>query len=229
MKIAYVHDVIYPYVKGGAEKRVWEMARRLADRGHEVHIFGMKFWDGEDVIEREGVQLHGICAPQNLYVGGKRSIKTSVLFSWKLLWSFKGDFDVIDAQEFPYFPCFSAKFHSHWGNTPLVITWYEVWDDYWYEYLGRKGPLGKWTERCTTRLPNKIVPISERIRDDLISIGVGEERMEVVPNGVDYSGIQKIGCERELYDVLYAGRLSEHKNVDLLLKAVNLVRDDLPR
>lgn len=46
MKIAYVHDVIYPHVKGGAEKRVWEISRRLADRGHEVHIFGMKYWEG---------------------------------------------------------------------------------------------------------------------------------------------------------------------------------------
>jgi glycosyltransferase involved in cell wall biosynthesis len=228
MKIAYIHDVIYPYVKGGAEKRVWEMARRLAARGHEVHIFGMKYWDGDDVIEREGVHLHGVCDPQDLYVDGKRSIKTSLHFSWKLLWSFKGGFDVVDAQQFPYFPCFSAKFHSYLRKTPLVITWYEVWDDYWYEYLGRKGFIGKWIEKWTTKLPYKIVPISERIRDDLVSIGVGEDRMEVLPNGVDYSGIQQIKGEKDFFDVLYAGRLSEHKNVDLLLEAVDQVRDVLP-
>ena len=136
MKIAYVHDVIYPFVKGGAEKRVMEIATRLAARGHDVHIFGMKYWDGEDVIEREGVHLHGVCASQDLYVDGKRSIKTSVYFSWKLLRSLEGDFDVIDAQEFPYFPCFSAKLFSILKRTPLVITWHEVWGDYWREYLG---------------------------------------------------------------------------------------------
>ena len=43
MKIAFVYDVIYPYVKGGVEKRVWELRHRLAKRGHEVHIFGMKY------------------------------------------------------------------------------------------------------------------------------------------------------------------------------------------
>jgi len=43
MKIAFVYDVIYPYVKGGVEKRVWELATRLIRRGHEVHLFGMKF------------------------------------------------------------------------------------------------------------------------------------------------------------------------------------------
>ncbi len=26
MKIAIIYDVIYPYVKGGVEKRVWELA-----------------------------------------------------------------------------------------------------------------------------------------------------------------------------------------------------------
>ncbi len=34
MKIAFVYDVIYPYIKGGVEKRVWELAVRLSHRGH---------------------------------------------------------------------------------------------------------------------------------------------------------------------------------------------------
>lgn len=29
LKIAFVYDVIYPYVKGGVEKRVWEVASVL--------------------------------------------------------------------------------------------------------------------------------------------------------------------------------------------------------
>ena len=48
MKIAYVYDSIYPWLIGGAEKRVWEIARRLVNRGHEVHLFGIKWseWQG---------------------------------------------------------------------------------------------------------------------------------------------------------------------------------------
>ena len=30
MKIAFVYDAIYPWVKGGIEKRVWELAVRLS-------------------------------------------------------------------------------------------------------------------------------------------------------------------------------------------------------
>ncbi|MDD3551836.1 MAG: glycosyltransferase, partial [Methanothrix sp.] len=74
MEIAYVYDAVYPWVKGGAEKRIYELSRRLAARGHVVHCYGMKWWQGEDEIEREGVRFHGICEPRPLYVNGKRSI-----------------------------------------------------------------------------------------------------------------------------------------------------------
>ena len=38
----------YPWIRGGAEKRIHEILKRLAERGHEVHLFGIKWWDGED-------------------------------------------------------------------------------------------------------------------------------------------------------------------------------------
>ena len=228
MKIAYVHDVIYPYVKGGAEKRVWEMARRLVDRGHEVHIFGMKYWDGDDVIEREGVHLHGVCEPLDLYVDGRRSIEAAVRFSWKLLWSLRGDFDVVDAQQFPYLPCFSAKLFCTLKRTALVITWHEVWGDYWREYLGWKRIFGVGIEKITVRLPDKIIPVSERVREDLIVMGVRNERMVVVPNGVDLRKIDGVPEEEKVYDLVYAGRLSQHKRLDLLLNALSIAREEIP-
>ena len=228
MKIAYVHDVIYPHVKGGAEKRVWEVSRRLADRGHEVHIFGMKFWDGKDIAERDGVRLHGICGPGKLYVGGRRSIGSAIRFSTKLLSSFKGDFDVIDAQQFPYLPCFPAMVHSKLRRAPLVITWHEVWGDYWREYLGRMGLLGMLVEKGTVRLPKKIIPVSERVREDLIGMGVAADRLEVVGNGVDLEQIRSVEANEPIYDAIYVGRLSSHKRVDLLIEAASLLKDEIP-
>src|SRR4030042_2040565 len=85
MRIAYVYDVIYPYVTGGAQKRTWELGKRLAQRGHEVTIFGMKHWEGEDIICKEGVRVWGVCPPQELFVNGRRSIKEAIYFGKKLL------------------------------------------------------------------------------------------------------------------------------------------------
>src|SRR5665647_3978999 len=70
-------DAIYPYNVGGADKRLWELARKLAENSkHEVHIYGMKWWQGPDTIVTNNVHLHGVCKVRELYnEDGVRSIK----------------------------------------------------------------------------------------------------------------------------------------------------------
>ena len=227
MKIAYVYDAVYPWVKGGAEKRVYEISRRLVERGHEVHWFGLKWWDGEKDIVRDGIYLHGIGEWDDLYVDGRRSIAEGIYFGFKTLTGLRGDFDVIDCQEFPYFPCFSAKAHSLLKGSNLVITWHEVWSDYWYEYLGRKGFFGWSIERLTSQLTNKNVAVSEGTKKDLERIGVRKE-IKVIPNGIDFKRIEGIKSSKEESDIIFAGRLIKEKNVDVLIKAVKLVSDEIP-
>lgn len=228
MKIAYIYDAIYPWIKGGVEKRIYEISKRLVERGHEVHCFGLKWWDGEKDIVKDGVYLHGIGEWNNLYVKGRRSIGEGIYFGLKTLTGFKGDFDIIDCQEAPYFPCFSAKIHSMVKGSPLVITWYETWGDYWFEYLGKKGLFGWVVERLTAKLPKLVIPISEKIKDDLKALNISESTMRVVPNGVDFYRLQEIKPSNEEFDVIYVGRLISHKNVDVLLRAISIVREKIP-
>jgi len=158
MKIAYVYDVIHPYVPGGVQKRIWELSRRLVTKGHEVTILGMKHWNGDDVIVREGVRIRGICPPKDLFVNGHRSIGEALYVGWKSLPALSREhFDIIDCQNFPYFPCFSAKMASVLQRSPLLITWHEVWGNYWYQYLGKKGFFGAATERLAGRLARVIL------------------------------------------------------------------------
>jgi hypothetical protein len=56
MKITLVYDAIYPYIKGGGEKRFYEIGKRLAKKGHQVHLYGMKFWEGDKVIKKQGIK-----------------------------------------------------------------------------------------------------------------------------------------------------------------------------
>ncbi len=225
MKIAYVYDAVYPWIKGGAEKRIYELSRRLVERGHEVHCYGMKMWPGQEDILQDGVHLHGICRPVPLYSGSKRSMKEAVYFAGRVLSSLPRDFDLVDCQEFPYLPCFSARLRTFRGPL-LFITWYEVWGDYWYEYLGRKGLLGKAVERAVSRLTDKNIADSERTRRDLETLGVRE--VQVVPNGIDFEGIQRLRASDEGSDVIFVGRLLEHKNADLLIRAVAMASREIP-
>lgn len=225
MKIAYLYDAVYPWIKGGAEKRIYELSIRLASRGHEVHCYGIKWWPGNEDCILEGVHIHGICPPRQLYSGDRRSIREAMAFAGRCLTSLKGDYDILDCQAFPYFPCFPAKLFSMRGPE-LFITWHEVWGDYWYEYLGRKGIFGRLVERAASRLTDKNIAVSKRTKKDLEGLGVSD--VQVVPNGIDFRRIEKVRASDRESDVVCVGRLVGHKNVDLLIRALGMAAKDVP-
>ncbi len=229
-KIALVYDAIYPYTKGGGEKRYYEIAKRLAIKGYEVHLYGMKSWDGPDVIQKEGLYLHGICPSKPLYTkDGRRSIWQALYFGINCLKLIKGDFDIIDCCGFPYFSLFTVKIVCLLKGKKLDSTWHEVWGrDYWQKYLGALWIFGYLVEIISAQLPDKIIAVSKttarRIRNELHY----KKNIEVVPNGIDLKAINNISPSKIQSDVIYAGRLMNFKNVDVLIKSVNLLRNENP-
>jgi len=218
MKIAFVYDVIYPYVKGGVEKRVWELATRLTRRGHEVHLFGMKFWDGEDKLNREGVFLHGVCSVQKLYAGGRRTVWQAFFFSIHLFIPLQKErFDIIDCQQFPLFSCIVSKAVSRINNIPLIITWYEVWGDYWFDYIGYKGILGKAIERYIASFNNPVIAVS-RLTTGRFLTYFSRPVTLLIPVGIDFSLIRSIHPSAEKSDIIFVGRLIKEKNICLLVQ-----------
>jgi glycosyltransferase involved in cell wall biosynthesis len=214
-----VYDVIYPYVKGGVEKRIRELAVRLAARGHDVHIVGMKYWEGPDTLAMDGITLHGICPAQPLYADGRRTIREAIWFSTCLIPFLKREeFDIIDCQQFPYFPCFPVKLTAVLKKKPFVITWHEVWGDYWYEYLGWKGAFGKMTEQLITGLTPNIIAVSGTTAKKLGCLGVFDN-VRIIPNGIDPVHIRSVLPSTESSDIIFAGRLIKEKHVDVLVRA----------
>jgi len=224
MRIAYVYDVIHPYVPGGVQRRIWELSRRLVTKGHEVTVFGMKHWQGEDVIYKEGVRLWGVCAPRDLFTDDRRSIGEAVYFAWRVLPPLMRErFDVIDAANFPFFPCFSASISSLTRRSRLVITWHEIWGNYWYEYLGKKGIFGKVVERLTIRLPQKAIAVSPSTKRGLERYGRTD--VAVIPSGIDTHMIESAPPSARTTDIIFVGRLAREKGIALLIKAVHVIRE----
>ena len=231
MKIAFIYDAVYPWVKGGAEKRVYEIAKRLAHAGHEVHWYTMGWWwseNGEKDIVMDGIYLHGVCKPVKLYSDNRRSIKEAIFFAIKLFNPLmKENFDVVDCQGFPYFSCFIARLHSMRGKSNLFITWIEIWDDYWYEYLAKIGFFGKLVERITLNLNANWIAISEKVKMDLKRFNPNKE-IEVILMGIDSMEIADIKPSKVHSDVIFAGRLIKEKNVDLLIRSIEIVKKHVP-
>jgi glycosyltransferase involved in cell wall biosynthesis len=225
MKIAFVYDVIYPFVKGGVEKRVWELANRLSRRGHDVHLYGMKYWENNDILIREGVTLHGVCSARNLYTHGRRAIIEPIWFSIALFFHLRKEkYDLIDCQQFPYFPCFSAKIISFFKKSSFIITWHEVWGDYWYSYLGKIGFFGKIIELFTSRLTPDTITVSATTAGNLETL-VKLRNHHIIPNGVDIRRINSIPPHEEKSDIIFVGRLIKEKHVDLLVHSMKILQE----
>lgn len=239
MKIAFVYDAVYPWIKGGAEVRIHELGKRLLARGHEVHLFGIKWWEGEDTIEYEGMTLHGVCKARNLYVNGRRSISEAFFFAVNLFPALRKEkFDLIDVSVFPYFSCFTVKVVSIIKKTPVVFTWHEVWDDYWYEYLGRnKGFLGRMIEKMVSKISENNIAVSDWTKKRFEALASFEKKIVVIPNGIDFKRILEVEPEcnpdpakkgKKIYDCIFVGRLIKEKNVDTLIKATALLKSKFP-
>lgn len=225
MKIAIVYDAVYPFAKGGVEKRAYLVAKALSKK-HEIHLFGMQYWPGEKNIKHNGVFLHGVCKAGQLYnSSGRRSLLQPVFFSLALLPELmKSDFDLVDCQNFPYFPAIAAKIACVLKRKPLIITWHEVWYNYWFEYLGALGFAGKAIELLAARLAKHNTAVSRQTMKGLALLGIKEENLALIENGIDLEKIKQAGKGRKEFDLLYAGRLSKEKNLQLLIKAVALLK-----
>jgi len=232
MKIAFVSDVIYPWIKGGAELRYFEIAKRLAKK-HEVHFF-TQFYKGmpSREFEYKNIKVHCLNkAPNNLYSKGRRKIIPALLFTITLPFKlFKYRFDVIDSNEFPFLHNFIVFLFSKLKKSKFLITWFEVWREYWYKYLGVFGIFGYLSEFLITKLPDKFIAISEKTKKDLIiKWGVKRDKNTVITPGIDLKRIRKIRAKKDKNKIITVGRLIKEKNVNKIIEAMPKVLEKNPK
>ncbi len=99
---------------------------------------------------------------------------------------------------------------------------------YWNEYLGKFGNIAYIVEWLSARMPDEIISVSAHTKKQLISQLKVKQKIYVVPNGIDLNYIEKVKPAKELSDLIFAGRLLSHKNVDMLLKVTADLKKKIP-
>lgn len=248
LTIAMVSDAIYPYNKGGKEKRIYEISTRLAKAGHDIHIYTMKWWGADrrssppasgarqgrngqndnHRIENE-VHLHAISKLYPLYSGKRRSIKEAIFFALSCFKLIKENFDIIDVDHMPHMVLFPLKIVALIKRKPLYATWNEVWGrKYWVEYMGFMGNIAFIIEWLSARMPDKIIAVSEHTKEKLITDLKITQPISVIPNGISLNEIITVKPAKKKSDVIFAGRLLSHKNVDFLIRSIALMKKTYP-
>jgi glycosyltransferase involved in cell wall biosynthesis len=229
MQIALVYDAVYPFVAGGVERRNYAVAEVLR-REHGVALYGFDYWSDRRDACLSGCRYVAVGPPVPLYdAAGRRRISEALVFAGRLLVALmRGQEEVWDVANFPFFSVPVAWLASRLRRRKLIVSWYEYWGDYWYRYLGWRGFLGRWIERLALRCSPRVIAISQVTRRRLIVAGYPHERITVVPGGVDLQSIARARPADETFDLIYVGRLLPHKRVHLAIEALAQLRTTHP-
>ena len=227
MKIAFVYDPIYPYVIGGAEKRCREFAGALVKIGHEVSLVGMKYWQGENRIFEDDIELVGVCEAVPLYgKSGTRSIFEALYFSFHVFLHLRrNSYDVVDCGNIPYLPAIAAWaalfMTGKLGRTKFVVTWHEVWGlKYWVSYAKLAGIPGWMSEYVCAKISPENIANSKFTKGRAEKIlGIKPGKITVIPNAIELELFNKVPSMPKTGRIIYTGRLVKHKRVDLLIEA----------
>ncbi|MBI4513435.1 MAG: glycosyltransferase family 4 protein [Gemmatimonadetes bacterium] len=229
IRVALIYDAVYPYVTGGGERRNYAIAA-AAGKDHHIALYGLNYWRKDPSRRLPHCTYVPVARAVPLYTrSGRRSLLEPFIFAFGLFWALlRSREDVWDIASFPYVAVPVARLLSILKRRPLIVTWLEYWGDYWYEYLGPAGIVGKLLEALALRCSPRIVAISDFTKRRLVAAGAAEDRITVVPNGVDIARISAAPASAEPTDLVYVGRLIAHKQVHLLIEALRCLRELRP-
>ncbi len=233
MKILQVVPYFPPaYAFGGPVKIVYEVSRELVKRGHEVVVYAS---DAKDLKSKLNINpfkvVDGIMAYyfRNLLMTSVNKLK--LLITPQLISHAKEElkkFDVIHLHEYRTFQNivvhhYARKYgvpyilQAH-GSLPRISSWRRL-----------KGVYDVLFGYRLLRDASKVIALSEVEAEQYRGMGVPEEKIAIIPNGIDlseYAELPPKGAFKKKFNIpedkkiiFYLGRIHKIKGIDLLVKA----------
>jgi glycosyltransferase involved in cell wall biosynthesis len=206
---------LYTPSAGGQEVRYTEMAEALVANGHKVTVFCIRH--AADLPQREvrnGVEiLRGPLAPNYLKPRVKALRRQVLPLCRFALWSrrmmLRGVYDLVIFNQWPLAHIVLAPKADRDAG---VIDWCEA----------RHSPFFSIVQRWLPRLTGGNIAVSSAVQAHLAALS-GRE-LVYIPSGVYCARYSSLSRE-ERQDVIYLGRVTEHKNLPLLVAAFELLKD----
>lgn len=202
MKVLYFHQH-FSTPKGSTGIRSYEMARRLVSDGHEVTMVCGSYGGGNTGLVgsfRRG-RRHGKVEGINViefdlaYSNADGFIKRALLFFLFALRSIgvamSQKYDVLFATTTPLTAGIPGVFARWLRGKPFVFEVRDLWPELPREMGVIKNPLVLWAmgvlEWVSYRSAHRVIGLSPGIVQGVLRRGVSENRVEMVPNGCDFS------------------------------------------
>jgi glycosyltransferase involved in cell wall biosynthesis len=240
MKIAFLTRNYPPGSFWGGDAVVYDnLARGLAQRGHEVHVICQATGKPEEHVQ-DGVFVHRVGANPTRY--SVRARLDYYIHAWARLRKIvrTRGIEIVEA------PDWSAEgfLYSLHKQTPLVVTAIGSTDDpiqtKTYSGIAHLVALMGLSRLCnlTIRRADRVVAISEDCyQAALRRYPVRQERLVKVPMGIDSAKFryvesdikqEKLGLPNSFSVVLFVGRLEARNGIHVLCEAIPQVTARLP-
>lgn len=225
MRIGFFTDGYLPQPNGVATS-VYETAKELERRGHEVFVIAPKYPGYKDTSKN-------VIRLTSINVNEAVKIRVAITLPDKdMRQVLSNEYDII---------------HGHAGGpitllgwevarnkkVPYVVTYHTMWSRYTHYFLKGKVVTPKMMERATKIFGNAVdflIAPTGRVEKELRSYGV-KTPIKVIPSGVDLEEFAKakkgvlrkrLGLKNEPI-VLFVGRLGKEKMTDFIIKSFSEV------
>lgn len=227
LRIAFVSDRVAPAYTGGYEVRLFELAKRLAQRGHAVDMYT----SCDASTEIEGVRFLKVCGKAEYFSrSGFRDIRQGIMFTAALTRCFgRGkSYDVIDANATPWVHLPVCATLARRFGAGYVVTAHEALSSELLPYFRAKRAffpqlqaaaaraIYGWTQRSADVL---VTPTSTCV-DGLRSEGFRQPVFVVEP-GCDRVPRHRIDFHRQgELRLLFLGRHVQNKRLHVVFEAM---------
>ena len=207
-----------PYVLGGAENQVARLVETWADLGHHIEVAGHLIPNGVLRFGNAEIRTHHIAVSDRAGRGGRAaSYFVSIA---RLLHKIKRNFEVIYCRglgDGAISICLlKAIGEVHLPLLACPINAKGAGDSYFI----RSIPCWRLLLQMINRHCDAINIISPAIRSDLVELGIDGPKIAHIPNGIKIGGpIQKSNVA-SIRRLVWVGRLTAQKGIDILFKAL---------
>jgi glycosyltransferase involved in cell wall biosynthesis len=221
------------------ETRVQREAEALVDAGYAVDVICLRE-PGDRPRERyRGVEIHRLPVRLDKRTLGRQflnylhflALATVRLCRLQL----RHRYATVQVHNLPDFLVLCALVPKLQG-VPIILDLHDLMPEF---FDGRFGPgrrrslarLIRWQERLACRFADHVITVSDHWRQTLIARGVAEHKCSVVMNVADERHFGRCGARSPtdgLFRLIYHGTVTHRYGLDLAVRAVDLVRAEIP-
>lgn len=242
MRIVYLHQYFSTRKMVGGT-RSYEMARRLIQRGHEVHVItSERETAGGDagwrVTDEDGIRVHWLPVPYANSMGFVARLRAFAKFALGAMGraaSLRGD--VVFATSTPLTIAIPGIYAAWRARAPLVFEVRDLWPDAPIQMGVLRSRFliaaARWLERLAYRRSASLIALTPGMKAGIIAQGIAPEKITVVPNSSDLDLFSpdidgsefraKLGLGRR-FALVYFGTMGPANGLDFVLDAAAVLK-----